>query len=66
MVTILECIDEMRCKGEVTRVPDRSLIQWEVVVGLMEVKVEEEGQQVGKMRKIYSSRELPAERGREK
>ena len=41
VVTMLECINEMKCKGEVTRVPDHSLIQWEVVVGSMEVKVEE-------------------------
>ena len=32
--------------------PDHSLVQWEVMVGSMEVKVEEEGQQVGTMRKI--------------
>ena len=32
--------------------PDHSLIQWEVMVGLMGVKVEEEGQQAGKMRMI--------------
>ena len=52
VVTMLECIDEMRCKGEVIRVPVHSLVQWEIVVGSMEVKVEEEGQQVGKTRKI--------------
>ena len=39
-----ECIDDMRCKGEVTRVPDHALVQWEVVGGSMEMKVEEEGQ----------------------
>ena len=61
MVTMLECIDEMRCKGEVTRVPDHSLIQWEVVVGSMEVKVEEESQQVGKMRKIVPENYLQKE-----
>ena len=32
--------------------PDHSLIQWEVMVGLMGVRVEEEGQQAGKMRMI--------------
>ena len=32
--------------------PDHSLVQWEVVVGSIGVKVEEEGQQVRKMRKI--------------
>ena len=45
---MMECIDEMRCKGEVTRVPDHSLAQWEVMVGSMKVKVKEESQQVGK------------------
>ena len=53
----------MRCKGEVARVPDHSLVQWEVVVGSMEVKVEEEGQQVGKMkvRKIVPENYLQKE-----
>ena len=44
---MLECINKLQCKGEVTTVPDQSLVQWELVV-----KEEEEGQQVGKMRKI--------------
>ena len=51
VVTMTECIDEMQCKGEVTRVPDHSLVRWEVSVGWVEEKVEEEGQHVGRMRK---------------
>ena len=61
VVTMLECINEMRCKGEVIRVPDHSLVQWEVMVGSMEVKVEEEGQQVGKVRKIVPENYLQKE-----
>ena len=61
VVTMLECIDEMQCKREVIRVPDHSLVQWEVMVGSMEVKVEEEGQQVGKMRKIVPENYLQKE-----
>ena len=61
VVTMLECINEMRCKREVIRVPDHSLVQWEVMVGSMEVKVEEEGQQVGKMRKIVPENYLQKE-----
>ena len=56
-----ECIDNMRCKGEVTRVPDHLLVQWEVVGGSMEMKVEEEGQQVYKMIKIVSENYLQKE-----
>ena len=41
--------------------PDHSLIQWEVMVGSMEVKVEEEGQQVGKMRMIVPENYLQKE-----
>ena len=33
-----ECINEMHCKGEATRVSDHSLIQWEVLVEPEEVK----------------------------
>ena len=58
---MLECIDDMRCKGEVTRVPDHLLVQWEVVGGSMEVKVEEEGQQVYKMIKIVPENYLQKE-----
>ena len=29
VLTMSECIDEMHCKEEVTRVPDHSLIQWD-------------------------------------
>ena len=61
VVMKLECIDEMRCKGEVTSVSDHSLVQWEVVGGSMEVKVEEEGQQVGKMRMIVPENYLQGE-----
>ena len=41
--------------------PDHSLVQWEVVVDSMEVKVEEEGQQVGEMRKIVPENYLQKE-----
>ena len=46
--------------------PDHSLVQWEVVVGSMEVKVEEEGQQVGKMRKIVPQNYLQKKDSRRK
>ena len=58
---MLECIDEMRCKGKVTRVPDHLLVQWEVVVGSMKVKVEEEGHQLDKLRKIVPETYLQKE-----
>ena len=61
VVTMLECIDEMRCKGKVTRVPDHLLVQWEVVVGSMKVKVEEEGHQLDKLRKIVPETYLQKE-----
>ena len=40
VITMTECIEEMQCKGEVTRVPDHSLVQWEVLGSWVEEKVE--------------------------
>ena len=40
VITMTECIEEMQCKGEATRVPDHSLVQWEVLGSWVEEKVE--------------------------
>ena len=51
-ITMAECIDEMQCLGHVTRVPDHSLVHWEVSGGWAVDKIpEEKNQRVYRMRK---------------
>ena len=52
VITMAECIDEMQCLREVTRVPDHSLVQWEISGGWVVDKIpEEKNQHVNRMRK---------------
>ena len=59
----IECaFDPDKCaRVDTPRVPDHSLVRWEVMIGSMEGKVEEEGQQVSKMRKIVPENYLQKE-----
>ena len=61
-----ECIDEMCCKGEATRVPDHSLIQWEVLVGWVNEKEPEEAKHGNGTRKVAPEDYLESEVGRVK
>ena len=35
VLTMSECIEEMQCSGNITRVPDHSVLQWEMLVDWM-------------------------------
>ena len=65
VLTMSECIDEMDCKGDATTVPDRSLIQWEELVGWVNEK-EPEVKHGNGMRKVVPEDYLESEVGRVK
>ena len=31
VLTMSECVEEMQCGGDISRIPDHSIIQWEVL-----------------------------------
>ena len=60
VTTMRESIDEMRLKGEVTRVPDHSLVQWEMLMNGVEHKDGKGSQDSNKKRYVVSENYLEA------
>ena len=60
VTTMRESIDEMRLKGEVTRVPDHSLVQWEVLMNGVEHKDGKGSQDSNKKRYVVPENYLEA------
>ena len=50
VLTMSECVEGMQCRGDISRIPDHSIIQWEVFVDGMVRKEIRSDQHVGKMR----------------
>ena len=49
VTTMSESVEEMRCKKVVLRVPDHSLLQWDIMRDrVREVRMEEEPPKMGK------------------
>ena len=61
VATMSECIEEMQCGGDITRVPDHSVVQWEVFVDWMVGKEARSDQQMRKTRLRVPERYLENE-----
>ena len=56
-----ECVEEMQCRGDITRIPDHSVIQWEVFVDGMVRKEAKIDQRTSKTRLRVSESNLENE-----